>query len=172
MKNDEGRRIGSRMRVIRQARGLTQKQLGELVGLSADRIQQYENGQRKAKKDLLWRIADALNVNVRALQDPISLDAEGVMYALFEMQRLHRLTLKRMNGRAWFSFSDDALNGLVDEWGMKCQKTADRIRAAGSEEEKDRALDDYMFWTWNYSAQKSGRSKADGRDDRFQFWEG
>ena len=42
-------RIGARIREIRLARGLTQAELGDKVGLSADRVRQYETGYRKPK---------------------------------------------------------------------------------------------------------------------------
>ena len=46
-------RVGHRIRKIRIARGMTQAALGTAVGLSADRIQQYENGFRRPRADLL-----------------------------------------------------------------------------------------------------------------------
>ena len=46
-------RIGLRIRKIRNAKGLSQAELGAAVGLSADRIQKYENGFRKPKADML-----------------------------------------------------------------------------------------------------------------------
>ena len=67
----EAERIGKRIRTIRIARGLSQTQLGEKVGLNADRIQKYENGARKPKKELLKQIARALGVQPMAIADPI-----------------------------------------------------------------------------------------------------
>ena len=43
---------------IRESQGLSQAELGEKVGLSADRIQKYENGARKPKNDMLKNIFD------------------------------------------------------------------------------------------------------------------
>ncbi|WP_455765351.1 helix-turn-helix domain-containing protein [Gemmiger formicilis] len=45
--------IGEKIKRIRQHRRMTQKELGELVGLSANRIAQYEMGYRVPKKGLL-----------------------------------------------------------------------------------------------------------------------
>ena len=42
-------RIGKRIREIRKEKGLTQGELGEKVGLIANRIQQYENGARNPR---------------------------------------------------------------------------------------------------------------------------
>ena len=38
-------RVGTRIRNIREARGMSQTELGARVGLTADRIQKYENGK-------------------------------------------------------------------------------------------------------------------------------
>ena len=40
-------RIGARIRNIRNAKGMSQGELGEKIGLNADRVQKYENGARK-----------------------------------------------------------------------------------------------------------------------------
>ena len=47
--------IGEKIKRIRQHRRMTQKELGELVGLSANRIAQYEMGYRVPKKRLLHK---------------------------------------------------------------------------------------------------------------------
>ena len=49
--------IGEKIKRIRQHRRMTQKELGELVDLSANRIAQYEMGYRVPKKPLLNQIA-------------------------------------------------------------------------------------------------------------------
>ena len=64
-------RIGARIRTIRIARGMSQAELGEKVGLNADRMQKYENGARKPKADMLKQIAHALGVSTLALTDPV-----------------------------------------------------------------------------------------------------
>lgn len=59
-------RIGAKIRQIRQHRHLTQRELGEKIGLGkngANRIAQYEMEYRKPKRDLLNKIAHALNVS-------------------------------------------------------------------------------------------------------------
>ena len=58
--------IGAKIRQIRMHRHLTQKGLGLLIGLGepgANRIAQYEMGYRTPKRDLLNKIAHALNVS-------------------------------------------------------------------------------------------------------------
>ena len=62
---------GEKIRMIRKAKGLTQKALGEALGVTQATIQQLESGKRNPKFNTLQRIADALNVPVEEL---ISLD--------------------------------------------------------------------------------------------------
>ena len=54
--------IGEKIKRIRQHRRMTQKELGELVDLSANRIAQYEMGYRVPKKPLLNQIAEAFSL--------------------------------------------------------------------------------------------------------------
>ena len=61
--------IGEKIKRIRQHRRMTQKELGKLVDLSANRIAQYEMGYRVPKKPLLNQIAEALRVSPLALSD-------------------------------------------------------------------------------------------------------
>ena len=54
--------IGERIRASRKERGFSQKELGEMLGVSGAMIGQYETGQRKPRLDTLQRIAAALDV--------------------------------------------------------------------------------------------------------------
>lgn len=54
--------IGERIREIRKSRGLTQKELGERLGLSYQSIAQWENDLRKPKSETILKIASALGV--------------------------------------------------------------------------------------------------------------
>ena len=59
--------IGERIREIRRAKYLTQRQLAEKLNVSYVNISQIERGDRTPKIDTLKRIADALEVNVGVL---------------------------------------------------------------------------------------------------------
>ena len=66
-------RVGERIKKIREAREMTRAELGSLVGLDQNRVQQYENGRRKPKIELLKKFAFALGVETIALMDPSGL---------------------------------------------------------------------------------------------------
>jgi transcriptional regulator with XRE-family HTH domain len=55
-------KLGDRIREYRKQAGLTQKQLGEKLGVSNVNIGQYERGLRNPKLPQLKRIADALDI--------------------------------------------------------------------------------------------------------------
>ncbi len=67
-------KYGTLIKNIRKSRGMSRKDLGELVGLDQNRIEQYENGIREPKIDLLNKIFDALEVDVEIDYDFIIKD--------------------------------------------------------------------------------------------------
>ncbi len=78
--------VGENIRRIRKERGLTQKQLGELVGASEAYIRAYESGRRNPKPSSIEKIAKALAVNPEVLANS---DFDGVkaMHMLFQVFR-------------------------------------------------------------------------------------
>lgn len=55
---------GERIKILRTRKGLKQKELAELCGMSESQIGQYENGIRNPKYQTLEKIANALEVDV------------------------------------------------------------------------------------------------------------
>ena len=86
--------IGNKIKLIRNFRGLTQKELGIKIGFdekSADnRIAQYETNYRVPKKDLLKKIAKVLNVNPNNFLGAVSGSAEDIMLTFFWMDEENR----------------------------------------------------------------------------------
>ena len=56
--------IGSRIRELRKAKGLTQKQLGERCAMADSAIRFYESGRGNPTHKTIERIANALGVHV------------------------------------------------------------------------------------------------------------
>jgi transcriptional regulator with XRE-family HTH domain len=54
--------IGEKVRLLRKHAGMTQERLAELVGVSFQQIQKYENGSTKLNTDKLQQVASALKV--------------------------------------------------------------------------------------------------------------
>lgn len=58
------RELGQRLGAARRAAGLSQEQLGDLVGMERRTIQRYESGGRDPRFTDLLLLADALGVDI------------------------------------------------------------------------------------------------------------
>jgi DNA-binding XRE family transcriptional regulator len=59
--------IGSKIRELRKSKNLTQKELGNKVGLSEQAISQYERDERQPNIEILSKIAASLGTNIDKL---------------------------------------------------------------------------------------------------------
>ena len=145
-------RIGSRIREIRLARGLTQAELGDKVGLTADRIRQYEAGYRKPKTDTIKAIASALEVQPLAMIDPVSTEYLGAVYALFELEKLYDLSLVHENGIYSLQFKSERAQALIKYlkvWYSALDIYKTRLSQAHNTEEAEAELKRYNLFKWS-----------------------
>lgn len=56
--------FGKRLRELRKEKGLTQKELGEKIGVGRTTISEYESGKIVPRQDGLVKLAEVLNVTV------------------------------------------------------------------------------------------------------------
>lgn len=141
-------RIGRRIRAIRTEKGMSQAELGQAVGLTADRIQKYENGARKPKFDMLKQFAYALGVETIALMDPVVSNYIGAMYAFFEMEDLYELEVKKEGAKYSIQFGNGftgTMNDYLKEWYDERETIKTRLEIA-TPEEKDDILAEYHNW--------------------------
>lgn len=54
--------IGKRLLILRSLNGMTQKQLGEIIGISYQQIQKYEIGLNKVSAERLFELSSIFNV--------------------------------------------------------------------------------------------------------------
>ena len=99
---------GQTMKFCRRAEGITQKELGLLLGFSADtadvRIAQYEAGIRKPKSDMTDKIARLLNVSKYAISAP-SLNTEtAASHTLMKMDSIYGLNIVKLGDEIFISF--------------------------------------------------------------------
>ena len=59
--------LGSRIATLRKDRGLTQTQLGEMIGVSQQQVVSFEKGRRKVPVSALPRLSKTLGVSVEEL---------------------------------------------------------------------------------------------------------
>ena len=75
--------VGEKIKHIRQHRKMTQKELGDAVGLTANRIAQYEMGYREPKTPMLEAMTSVLQISKLALLSPDTGNLGGIMETLF-----------------------------------------------------------------------------------------
>ena len=109
--------VGENIRRIRQERGLTLKQLGEMVGVSEAYIRAYESGRRNPKIKSLEALAQALAVNVEVLTNS-EFDGIKAMHRLFQVFRQydgHLFEYKDNDGNDMVGISFGTLS-LMHSW--------------------------------------------------------
>ena len=148
-------RVGRRIREIRIFQGLSQTELGEAVGLSADRIQKYENGIRKPKADLLKKIAEVLGVSTLALTDPVITNNLGAMFAMFELEHTYNMRIEktpddRSPGLCLSVDFRDDIYKYMKEWYKVYTQTRARMETAMSDDERKEIMRAYRMWQWTF----------------------
>ena len=82
--------VGQRIKRIRQHRGMTQKQLGILLGFpenTADvRIAQYESGTRTPKAEVIKKLTDLLSVSPTVFSHNICCSRDDFMQSIFWLE--------------------------------------------------------------------------------------
>ena len=61
--------IGERIKQARKAKGISQRELGAILGCKQQNLAQYENGKRNMNVNSLLKIAEALHVPASSLID-------------------------------------------------------------------------------------------------------
>lgn len=64
---DIKQQVGQQIREARKAKGLTQKELGEKLGVSHTTVNIYENGGQNLTLNTMQRIAQVLEIEVKDL---------------------------------------------------------------------------------------------------------
>lgn len=57
-------KIGTRLKEIRESKGLTAKYVASVLGVSPSTISKYESNERSVKADMLPKLAEALNTDI------------------------------------------------------------------------------------------------------------
>lgn len=99
---------GQTMKFCRKAMGITQKELGLLLGFNDDtadvRIAQYEAGIRKPKPEMTDKMARLLNVSKYAIS-PLSLNSESAAsHTLMKMDSIYGLNMVKLGDEIFISF--------------------------------------------------------------------
>ncbi len=78
MKHPVDVHVGRRVRHRRWMVGMTQQQLGDIVGIKFQQIQKYETGMNRISASRLWDIAQALDVSISFFFEGFGADETAV----------------------------------------------------------------------------------------------
>ena len=84
-----------RLRMLRKEKGLTQKQLGELIGVGRTTVSEYENGKIVPRQDGLIKLAEILHTSVDFLAGVTSYNTNDDVFQLDESMLVIMRAMKR-----------------------------------------------------------------------------
>jgi transcriptional regulator with XRE-family HTH domain len=142
--------IGQRIRFFRNRKGMTQKQLGEILGFlgktSDVRMAQYESEARVPKHDLVKAMAAIFDVSTHALTVPDIDTYIGLMHTLFALEDMYGLKISEIDGepRLYLDRSISAPGSQIDTMFHAWQQQSDKF--ANGEISKE----EYDEWRYKY----------------------
>ena len=128
--------IGRRINFFRRLHGLTQKELGALLGFSEKscdvRIAQYESGDRIPKDEMLCKLAAAFKISPQALQVPELGSWIQRMHIFFAMEDMYGAKLRKIDEDYYLRIEEEdndelvtgVRNAVLQEWLDKRQVPA------------------------------------------------
>jgi len=135
-------KIGERLKKFRTAKGLVQKQLGIMAGLSEPAIRNYELGNRYPNAKQLEKIAGALGISPFAIADPDFDSYVGLMHSLFQLEDLYGLKPQIIDGKVVLSFDVEPTSRITSDLRLWSDELENLNNGAISQEEYDQ---------WRYS---------------------
>ena len=136
--------IGNRIRAIRKFRGLSQAQLGSMVGLSANRVHKYECAIRAPKLDMIQKFALALDVSPYSLVAPNPDSENGLAMLLFNLEDIYQLETVEIDGRVFLSSNNPDFENVIQKWH--------KIKLELINKPEDERVKIYNDFRWNYSS--------------------
>lgn len=125
-------KIGQRIKKARLHRGLTQRELGLLVGFSKNsadvRIAQYESSSRKPKADIKERLSEVLKMNPRYFFMSEEFITEDIILIMLELDEKLNIDLTPVYGksrtRVSVHFDCELIDDFLIDWMKQKQALA------------------------------------------------
>ena len=143
--------VGCRIRHIRSIQGMTQAELGEKVDLNSNRIQQYENGARIPKLDLLNQIAEALDVPIDCFLEYDLSDPVRLIHLIYELTKLYNLDFYMKDNKVVIKSKDCLIDEFASYLESYISKKIDldiALEDTTRENEKIRLLNEFEKWIY------------------------
>ncbi len=142
--------IGKRIKFFRNRKGMTQKQMGEMLGFlgrtSDVRMAQYESEARVPKHDLVKEMAHILDVSPHAITVPNIDSYIGLLHTLFALEDMYGLKIGEINGEVCLRLDKSAgasylsMLDMFNAWQDKAAKL----------EREEITKEEYDQWRYNY----------------------
>lgn len=136
---------GENIKRIRKFRGMTQKELGIAIRIGEEsaspRMAQYETDNRTPRKEMLHKMAVALDVDPRNLSIPTGYREEDMIYRLLVLEDYFPEMKLERNGRTGevvINLQNKKINEFLYQWGT--------IR--GKKKQGMISEDEYMQWKY------------------------
>ena len=142
--------IGKRIRFFRNRKGMTQKQLGEILGFlgktSDVRMAQYETEARTPKHDLVKEMANIFNVSTHALTVPDIDTYIGLMHTLFALEDMYGLKIGEIDGETCLRLDKSDYSTYTSMFDMfhAWQEQATKL------EQGEISREEYDQWRYKY----------------------
>ncbi len=146
--------IGQRIKFFRKKQGMTQKQLGKLLGFlcktSDVRVAQYESETRIPKQELVKKIAAIFHINPYALTVP-EIDSDiGLIHTFFALEDIYGVKISKINGKLCLCFDSldithPSISPILQSWQQQ----------AAMLENGTLSKKEYDQWRYQYPQQNS-----------------
>ncbi len=152
--------IGKRIKFFRNRMGLTQRQLGEMLGFQGNtsdvRMAQYESEARTPKADLIKKLADIYKVRPEAITVPDIDNYTGLMHTFFALEDMYGLTITEIDGEVCLHLdktNQTAYLSMLDRF-LAWQQQADLLQQG------EITREEYDQWRYNYPDTDTSTQKA------------
>lgn len=142
--------IGNRIKFFRSRQGMTQKQLGEMLGFlgktSDVRMAQYESESRTPKQDLVKELAGIFNISTEAITVPDIDTYTGLMHTLFALEDMYGLKVTEVDGKPMLALDPyvSAPGSQMDNMFHAWMEQSNKLSAGEITKEE------YDKWRYNY----------------------
>lgn len=142
--------IGKRIKFFRNRKGMTQKQLGEILGFlgktSDVRMAQYESEARVPKSDLVKEMSSIFEVSPHALTVPDIDSYIGLMHTLFALEDMYGLKISEVDGEPCLRLDKSDYSTFTSMFDMFRAWQQEAAKLDHGEITKE----EYDQWRYNY----------------------
>ncbi len=114
--------VSNKIREYRKLRGLTQKELGDKIGVKHNTVSGYESATSEAEQDILFKIANALEISINDLFPPTT---SAISLSKAETEHIKKYRALDERGKATVD------NTLEKEYEFVTAKSKDTLNAVG-----------------------------------------